>query len=79
MGMADFERRVPGGEHGEVVLVEIVDRLGVVRGELALGDLVDPCAHELTQNCRRASRPTDSTMTRMASCGSMKHSGMAAR
>ena len=39
---ADLERGVPGGEHREVLVVEVVDRLRVVLRELVLGDVVDP-------------------------------------
>ena len=46
---ADLERAVPGGEHREVVLVELRERLGVVDLELALRDLVDPGAHRLAE------------------------------
>ena len=46
---ADLHRRVPGGQHRQVVLVEVGDGLGVVRGELLVGDLVDPRAHQLAQ------------------------------
>ena len=46
---ADLHRRVPRGQHRQVVLVEVIDRLGVVRRELLLGDLVDPRAHQLAQ------------------------------
>src|SRR5690349_1302101 len=42
----DLERRVPGGEHREVVVIQLVDRLRVVRLELVLGDLVDPRTHD---------------------------------
>src|SRR4051794_34173821 len=42
-----LERRVPRGEHRQVVLVEVGDRLRVVRGEVVVGDLVDPRPHEL--------------------------------
>jgi hypothetical protein len=41
---------VPRGEHREVVLVEVGHRLGVVRRELLLGDLVHPRAHELAED-----------------------------
>jgi hypothetical protein len=47
--VADLEGRVPGGEHVQVMLVEIGDGLRVVRRELVFGDLVDPSAHELTE------------------------------
>ena len=47
--VADLERRVPCGEHRQVVLVELVDGLGVVHGELVVGDLVDPRAHQLAE------------------------------
>jgi hypothetical protein len=46
---ADLHRRVPRGQHRQVVLVEVVDRLGVVRCQLLLGDLVDPRANQLAQ------------------------------
>src|SRR3954471_21856311 len=45
--LADLQRRVPRGEHREVVLVEVGDGLGVVQLELAVRDLVDPRAHDL--------------------------------
>src|SRR5205807_9841727 len=45
--LADLERGVPGGEHRQVLVVEIGDRLGVVRDQIALGDLVHPRAHHL--------------------------------
>ena len=48
-GVADLERAVPGGEHREVVLVELGDRLRVVDLELGVGDLVDPGAHRLAE------------------------------
>ncbi len=47
--VADVHRRVPSGEHREVVLVELGDRLGVVSVELVVGDLVDPGAHRLSE------------------------------
>ena len=47
--LADLERGVPCGEHVQLVLVEVVDGLRVVRRQLLLGDLVDPGAHELTE------------------------------
>ncbi len=46
---ADLHRGVPGGEHREVVLVQIGDGLRVVRGELALRNLVHPGADELAE------------------------------
>ena len=46
---ANFHRRVPRRQHREVVLVEVGHRLGVVRCQLGLGDLVDPGAHELAE------------------------------
>src|SRR5207247_110474 len=45
--LTDRERGVPGREHRQVGLVEVGDRLGVVRLEVAIGDLVDPGPHEL--------------------------------
>src|SRR4051794_31220511 len=48
-GLADLERRVPGRQHRQVVVVELVDRLRVVRLELVLGDLVDPRADDLAE------------------------------
>ena len=45
----DLQRGVPSGEHRQVVLVEVDERLGVVGRELLLRDLVDPRAHELAQ------------------------------
>src|SRR4051812_36646464 len=47
--LADLQRGVPGGEHRQVVLVEVGDRLGVVSVQLALWDLVDPRADELAE------------------------------
>src|ERR1700761_5305543 len=47
--LAALERSVPGGEHREVVLVELGDRLRVVDLELGVGDLVDPGAHRLAE------------------------------
>ena len=38
-----------GGQHREIVVVELVDCLGVVRLELVLRDLVDPSAHDLAE------------------------------
>ena len=76
MGMPDLHRGVPGGEHRQVVLVEVGDRLGVVRASSASGISSTQARTSSPSSCRRASRPTDSAMTRMASCGSMKHSGM---
>ena len=46
---ADLHRRVPRGQHRQVVLVEVGDGLGVVRRELLLRDLVDPRTHQLAQ------------------------------
>ena len=50
--LADLERCVPGGKHGEVVLVERADRFGVVDRQLRVGKRVDPrvddLRHELT-------------------------------
>ena len=47
--MALIEGAVPGGEHREVVLVELGDRFRVVDLELGVGNLVDPGAHRLAQ------------------------------
>src|SRR4051812_49870644 len=47
--LAGLERTVPGGEHREVVLVELGDRLRVVDLELGVGDLVDPGADRLAE------------------------------
>src|SRR3954468_13254622 len=47
--LARLQGAVPGGEHREVVLVELGDRLGVVDFELGLGDLVHPGAHRLPE------------------------------
>ncbi len=47
--LADLERAVPGGEHREVVLVELGERLRVVRLQLVVGDLVDPGPHRLAE------------------------------
>src|SRR6185437_5925230 len=47
--LADLEGPVPGGEHREIVLVELRDRLRVVDLELGVGDLVDPGAHRLAE------------------------------
>src|SRR5215217_7604330 len=46
---ADLERGVPGCEHRQVMLVQVVDGLRVVRRELLVGDLVDPRADQLAQ------------------------------
>src|SRR3954470_11475413 len=46
--LADLQRGVPGGEHRQVVVVEVGDRLGVLVLELAVRDLVDPRTDELT-------------------------------
>ena len=46
----DLERRMPRRQQRQVVLVEVGDRLGVVRLELGLGDLVDPRAHYLPED-----------------------------
>src|SRR4051794_2594065 len=48
-GLADLHRSVPRGEHRQVVVVELVDRLRVVRLELVVGNLVDPGADYLTK------------------------------
>ena len=45
--LAHLERGVPGGEQVQVLLVEVGDRLRVVHGELLVGDVVNPCAHDL--------------------------------
>jgi hypothetical protein len=47
--VADLEGSVPGGEHREVVLVELGDRLRVVDFELVVGDLIHPGAHRLAE------------------------------
>ena len=48
--MADLERCVPGGQHREIVLVQVGDRLGVVGRELRLGDLVHPRLDDLAED-----------------------------
>ena len=45
----DVHRGVPGGEHRDVVLVELADRLRVVGVELVVGNLVDPGADGLAE------------------------------
>src|SRR4051794_26848433 len=47
--VAYVQCRVPGGKHREVVLVEVLDGLRVVHGQLVVGDLVDPRMHDLAQ------------------------------
>src|SRR3954453_15230460 len=47
--VTDLERRVPRGQHRQVVGVELVDRLGVVSLELVLRYLVHPRAHDLAK------------------------------
>src|SRR3954447_25462151 len=56
--LADLERAVPGGEHREVVFVELGDRLRVVDFELVVGDLVHPGARRLPEELA-ASLSTD--------------------
>ena len=41
---------MPGGEHRQIVLVEVGDRLRVMGLELGLGDLVDPRANHLAED-----------------------------
>ena len=41
-GVPDLERRVPGGEHREVLVIEVADGACVVLAQLLLGDVVDP-------------------------------------
>ena len=48
--MADLQRRVPRGQHRQVVLVEVGDRLGVVGLELGLRDLVHPGPHDFAED-----------------------------
>ena len=73
--LADLERRVPRSEQMQVLLVEVCDRLRVVadREFLVLGTSSTQARTTSPTSWRRASRPTDSAMTRIASCGSMKH------
>ena len=47
--LAELQRAVPGGEHREVVLVELGQRFRVVDLELVVGDLVDPGADRLAE------------------------------
>src|SRR3954471_12531872 len=47
--VTDLQRRMPRGEHREIVGVELVDGLRVVSLELVLGDLVHPRAHDLAE------------------------------
>ncbi len=47
--MPDLHRRVPSGEHRDVVVVELGDGPCVVRLELVLGDLVDPRTHGFSE------------------------------
>ena len=48
-GLAHLQRGVPGGQHREVLLVEVRHGLRIVGLELALGDLVDPRPNDLAQ------------------------------
>ena len=75
--LADLERRMPRREHRQVVLVEVGDRLGVMRVRSCSGISSTHARTTSPSSCRRASRPTDSAMTRIASWGSMKQSGIA--
>ena len=72
--LAHLHRAVPGGEHRDVVLVELGDRLGVVLLELLVGDLVDPGAHRLAEELAARLPPTESAIALMASAGSTKQS-----
>src|SRR4051794_17390469 len=47
--LADVERRVPGRQHREVFLVEVLNRLGVVDLQLVVGNFVHPCAHDFPE------------------------------
>ena len=47
--VTDLERAVPGGEHREVVLVELGQGLGIVSFELVVRDLIDPGSHRLAE------------------------------
>ena len=47
--VADLEGRVPGREHRQVLVVELVDGLGVMGLELVLRYLLDPCANDLAE------------------------------
>src|SRR3954449_5175955 len=47
--LADLHRTVPGGQHRDVVLVELGDRLRVVLLELLVGDLIDPGPYRFTE------------------------------
>ena len=47
--VADVERRVPGGEHRDIVLVQLGDRQDVVGLQLVLGNLIDPGTDRLAQ------------------------------
>ena len=40
---------MPGGEHRQIVVVEHLDRLGVVHLQLVVGYLVDPGSDDLAQ------------------------------
>ena len=67
--LADLERAVPGGEHREVVLVELGDRLRVVDSSSSSGISSTQARTASPSSCRRASRPTESAIARIASCG----------
>jgi hypothetical protein len=45
--LAHLQGGVPGGEHRQVIIVEVLDRLGVVLGELVVRDVVHPGAYDL--------------------------------
>ena len=48
--VAHLQRHVPGRQQRQVVFVEVGDRLGVMRPELGLRNLIHPCAHHLTED-----------------------------
>ena len=78
-GVPDLEGGVPGGEHREVLVIEVVDRAGVVLAELLLGDVVHPGLDHLGEQPTGGPRgPSTRPSTRIASAGSMKQSIMSA-
>ena len=48
--LAEIHRAVPGGQQGEIVLVEVGERAGVLGFEFLFGDLVDPRTQGLSED-----------------------------
>ena len=48
---------MPRGEQVQVVLVEVGQRLGVVKRELLVGDVIHPCAHYLAHELAASLTP----------------------